>query len=558
MRFPGLFYLLSTMSVSAFQVSRPFSCHSKPRPSCLHAATEIATLGELGPLDFGLFLVPVAALVVRASAINDRNELQLEIETSQKFLEDAKQRLVKVEEAIKLSSIAGVLSFAFVLAIQLGVFTSPVPEPVLATPESVPTPVVEVAKETKAEPKDEAKLETKLESLPEELKKKDEPKSKTEEEVEKIEESSSEKKEVTKNEDDKTIAKDSNTKSEGKDDERAGAPYEDLLKKMEDPPKATEPSKESEEAKLLEEQQEKEKAEQKAKDFVELEGAIVFFVQRISCTMLSRFFVLFNFLVFSFLLLLWVFHSLPSCRVEPMGFSGHTTVQIQGRGNIPIYELRSGDLVRIRSKHGNSYTRVYAVAYWNELTEFLQLSMMHRNNTIMLEVTPSQFLFIYQGNVKRSIAAKNAQNTLISDRGRTLPVQQMHEMVTRQGRFAPLTQTGDLIVSGIQASCYADTPMHLYPALLQLYMAPYRVLVLYLTPWVMISPDRYLEHLACFSPWLLLLFFPWACNAFGLELILYSRQSFMFAVTLIALGWALRRTKQQQMARKRNHFAERK
>jgi hypothetical protein len=241
-----------------------------------------------------------------------------------------------------------------------------------------------------------------------------------------------------------------------------------------------------------------------------------------------------------------------------MGFSGHTTVQVQGRGNTPIHELRSGDLVQVRGKHGNSYTRVYAVADWKESTDFLCFWVIPRNKLEVTQVTPSQFLFVYQGNVKRSITAKNVQNTLISETGRNMPVQRVNESVTRQGRFVPLTPTGDLIVNGIQASCYADTPMHLYPELLHLYMAPYRVLVMYMTPWDMISPDRYLDHLACFSPWLLLLFFTWACIALVLELILYSRQSLVFAISLIALGWALRKMKQQRKARKGNRFAERK
>lgn len=99
LRFLYLLLSTTTATVSAFVVS-PAPPTSPRQTTSLHA--EIATLGSLGPLDYGLFLVPVSALVVRASAINDRNELQLEIETSQKFLEDAKQRLVKVEEAIKV------------------------------------------------------------------------------------------------------------------------------------------------------------------------------------------------------------------------------------------------------------------------------------------------------------------------------------------------------------------------------------------------------------------------------------------------------------------------
>jgi hypothetical protein len=275
--------------------------------------------------------------------------------------------------------------------------------------------------------------------------------------------------------------------------------------------------------------------------------------------MLSRSFVLINYFALSALWFVWVFHGPPGCDVKPMGFSGHDTVQIRGRGIIPLNELRSGDFVQVRGKHGSSFTRVYAVATWNEPTDFLSFSMMHRNNTVMLEVTPSQLLFIYQGNVKRPLAAEKVQTTLISDQGRRLPVQQEHETVTRQGRFAPLTRTGDLIVNGIEASCYPDTPMHLYPELLHLLMAPYRVLVLYLTPWVMISPDRYLEHFACFNFWLLLLLFPWVCVAFGLEVIMYSRQSFVFFISLVALKWAFRSMKQRRiMARNRNEFVERK
>ena len=258
------------------------------------------------------------------------------------------------------------------------------------------------------------------------------------------------------------------------------------------------------------------------------------------------------YLVTSSLLHVWLFRSEPRCHRDAMGFSGNNLVHVLDRGTIPLYELKRGDLVQVRGKHGPSSTqstRVYAIALWNEPTECLSFHLMTKNSP-KLEVTPSQLLFVYQGNAKRSVPARNVTHALITQTGQTIPVERKRRKVTRRGRYVPLTSTGELILNGIQASCYMDTPMHLYPEVMHLYLAPYRVYESW-SPLPIVSPENYLEQLTCLDSRVMLVLFPYVCFTYGLELILQSRQSFLFAIVLTGLLWAWRNMKQHAKQRKK-------
>lgn len=255
------------------------------------------------------------------------------------------------------------------------------------------------------------------------------------------------------------------------------------------------------------------------------------------------------YLIGASLLHVWFFHSQERCNPEPMGFSGSNLVHVQDQGAIPLYKLKRNDFVQVRGKHGHtSYSRVHAIASWNESTEFLVFQTT--KNSPKLVVTPSQLLYVYQGNEKRSVPARDIKDTLISDTGQSVHFQRYRRRATRRGSYAPLTTTGDLILNGIQVSCYAAT--RFYPELLHLYLAPYRVLNSW-TPFTVISPEKYLEQFSCQSstPWQLLLLFPWVCFAYGLELMLQSRQSILFTIVLTGVAWAWRQIKQHQHEKKR-------
>jgi hypothetical protein len=133
-------------------------------------------------------------------------------------------------------------------------------------------------------------------------------------------------------------------------------------------------------------------------------------------------------------------------------FSGANTVEVEGKGMILMHDLKIGDLVKTSHEH-DQFSRVYSFAHIDRDTEaeFLQIYAQDLHHP--LEITAEHFLSI-GSNDKKLIRAKDVQvgNVL----GHNNQVVTKIASVQRRGFYAPITESGEILVSGISASCYAS------------------------------------------------------------------------------------------------------
>lgn len=153
-------------------------------------------------------------------------------------------------------------------------------------------------------------------------------------------------------------------------------------------------------------------------------------------------------------------------------FSSSNTVQVEGKGQKSIEELEIGDFVKTAP---NKYSRVYSFGHkdHNQVADYLQI---HSDENV-IEVSDAHFLFVNN-------EVQTAEKVRIGDKLGNSTVTAVH-YIQRRGLFAPLTESGEIEVSGVRASNYISL-LDLYPTLqVQIYhniLAPLRV-VCRLTPF---------------------------------------------------------------------------
>lgn len=140
----------------------------------------------------------------------------------------------------------------------------------------------------------------------------------------------------------------------------------------------------------------------------------------------------------------------PSKSQSLQCFSGHNTVNIKGKGVVKIEELKVGDFVK--TGYGNNeFSRVWSlmhvdVASSDEI-QYLQIFSTARANS-PIEVSYDHFLFVDGSN--DLIQARDVE---VGDLIGGHMVSKI-ETVKRHEMFAPVTQNGKILVTGVPASCY--------------------------------------------------------------------------------------------------------
>jgi Hint module len=129
-------------------------------------------------------------------------------------------------------------------------------------------------------------------------------------------------------------------------------------------------------------------------------------------------------------------------------------VEVKDMGDIPINQLKIGDYVRV----GNSkFSQVYGFGHLSHDldAEFLQIqfdgnSDEGEDHSHVLEISSSHLLFVTKNTSHVVLSASDVKL------GDVLSGKQVKsiERITRRGVYAPLTQSGDIVVSGIRASNY--------------------------------------------------------------------------------------------------------
>ena len=128
-------------------------------------------------------------------------------------------------------------------------------------------------------------------------------------------------------------------------------------------------------------------------------------------------------------------------------FSVSNTVNELYRGTIRIDQLCVGDYVETAS---GSFSRVFSLAHMHRDIEsdFLQI-FTNPPTKLPLEITPDHLIFV-NGSPQR------ASTVRIGDTLNTGSIVVRVDSVKRKGLFAPLTESGELLVSGVRVSSYVD------------------------------------------------------------------------------------------------------
>lgn len=137
----------------------------------------------------------------------------------------------------------------------------------------------------------------------------------------------------------------------------------------------------------------------------------------------------------------------PSPSLFDNCFSSRNTVIVEGKGETPLHKLEIGDYVQTPSK---KFSRVYSFLHHDDdrRAQFLRIHTLAE--TIPLEVTASHMLF--SGN--DVVRASDVKVGDVLNEGKTV---RMIELVDSNGLYAPVTESGELIVSGIGVSSYVAT-----------------------------------------------------------------------------------------------------
>ena len=139
-------------------------------------------------------------------------------------------------------------------------------------------------------------------------------------------------------------------------------------------------------------------------------------------------------------------HAVPRVCSEGLCFSGHTTVQVQDKGWIPIKDLHVGDLIRVP---GDRFEPVYSFGHWDaeKWSEFLILNEK-------LEVSPAHLVAVEKRGFVPSSTVKLGDR-LLSSSGAAIEVKSI-DKITRKGVYAPFTPSGMLVVGDFVASSFVS------------------------------------------------------------------------------------------------------
>jgi hypothetical protein len=136
----------------------------------------------------------------------------------------------------------------------------------------------------------------------------------------------------------------------------------------------------------------------------------------------------------------------------PICFSGMNTIHVQGKGMILMKDLEIGDYV---DDGNDSFTRVYSFSHLDRKTEASYLQIFATGLEHPLEISPDHYLFVTkkesQSATTTAARARDVQVGDILNNGHAVT---QIETIQRHGMYAPVTESGKLVVSGVLASSY--------------------------------------------------------------------------------------------------------
>ena len=135
-------------------------------------------------------------------------------------------------------------------------------------------------------------------------------------------------------------------------------------------------------------------------------------------------------------------------------FSGETVINVRGKGEIKMRDLKIGDAVA--QVHGG-FSEVYSFGHRHETETKTYLSVQTLNKR-PLEISPLHLIYMHGESGKKLIPAGELKvgdylNALDGSPSAILSI----KTVRRSGVYSPLTASGNLIVSNVEAASYVSS-----------------------------------------------------------------------------------------------------
>lgn len=141
----------------------------------------------------------------------------------------------------------------------------------------------------------------------------------------------------------------------------------------------------------------------------------------------------------------------PPPRSPPACFSGETVINVKGKGDIEMRNLRIGDYV---AQVNGGYSEVYSFGHRHETEPTLYLKIQS-DSRIPLEISAEHLIYVQVEGGKKLIPASQLKvgDPLVAPNGVPSVVSGI-KTVHRRGAYSPLTVSGQLVVNGVEVSSY--------------------------------------------------------------------------------------------------------
>jgi Hint module len=247
--------------------------------------------------------------------------------------------------------------------------------------------------------------------------------------------------------------------------------------------------------------------------------------------------------------------------IPPSCFSALNFVEVKGVGEVAMSQLKIGDYVKTNN---NDFTQVYGFGHYDHdlETDFIQIIL---EGTLSVEYPPTEvtshhLVFVERNNKQYTIPAGDV---IIGDTLNGKRVQ-MIQSISRRGVYAPLTQSGEIMVNGIRASNYINVldfsilwDQHVYA---HAFFFPQRLFCRYfldtctnetyvngygLLTYITIGIGTIVNHCGCFA----ILIFSLVC--IPVVAVVYTMESMNYLLVLsitVVLCMIMKRTRTKEMS----------
>jgi hypothetical protein len=157
------------------------------------------------------------------------------------------------------------------------------------------------------------------------------------------------------------------------------------------------------------------------------------------------------------IILLWLcFTNVTASSIVRQGcFSGSVSVEERDRGFVSLSELNVGDWIR---GHDSEWVQLVAWMHRDDYSVVQFVEILFADKRVAL--TENHFIYVLRNGEKEILPAMKVQDTdfLIDASGEPVLIKSIQIRLHR-GMYAPLSSSGELIVEGVQASCFVQIPL---------------------------------------------------------------------------------------------------